>query len=170
MNEEFGNDERFELLFRVVGDWGGEAVKKISNELCSSLENVYNIILSKNITPFLANSFIKSLQPGICYAAKRNQLVIGSDGSLYKCTVKFDLEENQIGFLDEGGNLVINNGNLTNWILPISQVSCPTCNKYPMCRLNICPAQKLQFKSCENYRVHKDEELNYILKIVSYII
>ncbi len=54
--------------------------------------------------------------PYICYAAKPNSLLIRSNGRIGKCTVAFDDDRNDLGYLDDDGKIVINNQKLQPWI------------------------------------------------------
>ncbi len=54
--------------------------------------------------------------PYICYAAKANSLLIRSNGRIGKCTVHFDDERNDIGYLSEAGKIVIAQDKLRPWL------------------------------------------------------
>jgi uncharacterized protein len=69
-------------------------------------------------------------QPYVCYAAKPNSLLIRSNGRIGKCTVAFDDERNDIGYLDANGKIVINHEKLAPWYrgletLDLAAVGCP---------------------------------------------
>lgn len=68
--------------------------------------------------------------PYICYAARANSLLIRSNGRIGKCTVAFDDERNDLGYLSNDGLIVIDNEKLSPWIrglgtLDIGEVGCP---------------------------------------------
>jgi uncharacterized protein len=68
--------------------------------------------------------------PYICYAAKPNSLLIRSNGRIGKCTVAFDDDRNDLGYLDDNGKIVINQEKLTPWfrgieILDTKITGCP---------------------------------------------
>ena len=54
--------------------------------------------------------------PYICYAAKANSLLIRSNGRIGKCTVHFDDERNDIGYLSDAGKIVIAQDKLRPWL------------------------------------------------------
>ena len=68
--------------------------------------------------------------PYICYAAKANSLLVRSNGRLGKCTVAFDDERNDIGFLSDDGRIVIDQDKLRPWLrgfetLNVDDTGCP---------------------------------------------
>ena len=68
--------------------------------------------------------------PYICYAAKPNSLLIRSNGRIGKCTVAFDDDRNDLGYLDDNGKIVINQEKLAPWfrgieILDTHMTGCP---------------------------------------------
>jgi uncharacterized protein len=71
--------------------------------------------------------------PYICYAAKPNSLLIRSNGRIGKCTVAFDDDRNDLGYLHDDGTIVINNQKLQPWIrglasLDANVTGCPLHN------------------------------------------
>ena len=146
--QTFGNDPRFSFYVQQAGDWGGERVKDFSEELADS---VYASVLHKmkehGITLGRASHF-SELQGELntCYAAKKNSLVIGSDGMVYKCTVHFDLPENQVGKLHKNGVMDLNE-NYMKWIMPFSEmdVECSNCYNRAGCYPMKCPYALIQY-------------------------
>lgn len=101
-----------------------------------------------------------------CYAGKPNNYVLGSDGSIYRCTVAFDLGINQIGKLNSDGNLEIDAAKEAVWIEPhyLSDPGCSSCGfrasclgaHCPLTRMlehrTPCPSEKVFFSDfCEAY-------------------
>lgn len=146
--QTFGNDPRFSFYVQQAGDWGGERVKDFSEKLADS---VYGVVLHKmkehGIT-FGRASHFSELQGELntCYAAKKNSLVIGSDGMVYKCTVHFDLPENQVGKLHENGTIELNE-NFLKWIRPFSEmdVECSNCYNRAACYPMKCPYALIRY-------------------------
>jgi uncharacterized protein len=71
--------------------------------------------------------------PYICYAGKPNSLLIRSNGRIGKCTVAFDDDRNDIGYLDGDGKIVINHEKLAPWyrgleVLDTQITGCPVHN------------------------------------------
>jgi uncharacterized protein len=72
-------------------------------------------------------------EPYICYASRPNSLLIRSNGRIGKCTVAFDDERNDLGYIAEDGSIVVNNEKLQPWIrglgtLDTGDVGCPIQN------------------------------------------
>jgi uncharacterized protein len=82
----------------------------------------------------------------VCYAARPNSFVIGSDGTIYKCTVAFDLEENKVGTLDSKGNLKLDFSKFSLWTEPWFNgiVKCRSCHFLPICQGVSCPLHSVQ--------------------------
>lgn len=140
--QNFGDDARFSLYVKQAGDWGGERVKSFSGELTESVQ-AYVLNKAKEYGITFGNSgHFKELQCGwsTCYAAKRNNYVIGSDGTIYKCTVHFEMPENRVGRLDVDGFMELND-NIIKWIMPFaeSENKCSGCFYKANCFPIKCP-------------------------------
>jgi len=81
-----------------------------------------------------------------CYAGKPNHYVIGSDGSVYKCTVAFKLPENRIGFLSDKGELVLDPQREAVWTSAnsLTDPTCSACAFSASCMGLHCPLTRLQ--------------------------
>lgn len=146
--ENFGDDSRFTLYIQQAGDWGGERVKEFSEEI---IQSPYETVLKK-----MREYDIKLGRSGhfnelqcdwnTCYAAKENSYVIGSDGSIYKCTVHFDFPINTIGKLNEDGKMELNE-NSKKWIMPFiePQDQCNNCYRRASCVPVKCPYSLLVY-------------------------
>lgn len=55
-------------------------------------------------------------EPYICYAAKPNSLIVRANGRIGKCTVALSDERNDLGYLSEEGELILNDKKLHPWI------------------------------------------------------
>ncbi|MDR2418765.1 MAG: radical SAM protein [Treponema sp.] len=142
MAAEFGNDPRFSFLFRLAGDWGGERVQGMKDELAESLDTVYTVLLNSGVKLSQTDTFSLMGNP-ICYAADRNSFILGSDGTIYKCTVRFDKEYNHLGHISENGDLVLDYDKLNQWLAqPVQKAEkCATCATWTLCRNRTCPAR-----------------------------
>lgn len=140
----FGKDNRFSFLFRPAGDWGGEAVKSYAD--CLLEENSLSAIFQKmlkhpqalNISRHLA-----FLNPGgsMCIAAKRNTLLIDSEGSIRKCSCHLDDDNNLIGQIQSNGGLNIDLHRSNQWMFfKSNEEKCAGCSFMPSCLNNSCPA------------------------------
>lgn len=82
MYKEFHHDKRFTVFFRPVGDWGGERVKLIKSNLLEKENALFSKLLTyKNSGEFAFDTYESLLNAGVCYAAIRNNYIIGSEGS-----------------------------------------------------------------------------------------
>ena len=52
----------------------------------------------------------------VCYAANPHSFVIGSDGTIYKCTVAFEDPKNHLGRLAEDGEMHIDDQKFALWV------------------------------------------------------
>ena len=55
-------------------------------------------------------------EPYICYAAKPNSLIVRANGRIGKCTVALSDERNDLGYLSEEGELILNDKKLHPWM------------------------------------------------------
>ncbi len=103
------------------------------------------LALSKNSRDCLGFS---AFGPGAryCYASKANSLVIGSDGSLYKCTVAFDDPRNLVGKVNPDGTLEIDDDRFALWTANDyrSDSSCQKCYYVPSCFGASCPLVRIE--------------------------
>lgn len=94
----FGNDERFFILIRPVGNWGGESVQKMnilegSERNSLVLEHIeYVRKIGMNCENGAGGIFGK-----ICPASYPNSLVFRANGRIEKCTVCLNRPENHLG-------------------------------------------------------------------------
>ncbi|CAL2101214.1 Radical_SAM domain-containing protein [Tenacibaculum sp. 190130A14a] len=126
LNSDF-NDERFKFYFKAIEDLGGENSKNVvrmspieKNNIKKSLES---LVINQNQIFNLKNSYV-------CYASKPNSLAIRGDGTLAKCTVALDKEENKLGKLNLDGTLDIDTNKLKYWMSgfekwEINKLACP---------------------------------------------
>lgn len=135
------SDTRFKLKLVPVGDYGGEKVHEIENELCSmdDLKNAINYCKGLGID---MSEFQNSLSIGgnVCYASRDNSWVIGADGKIYKCTVILYNDENHVGDVRANGFFDINQSKLDKWIQRsnIHNEKCESCAQKPICLETMC--------------------------------
>lgn len=140
----FGNDWRFALSFYPIEKWGGRNDSYIN--VCDPKSIPKTKIKFNNTSLNLGFSelLIKGLlmpHGTICYASKTSSLVIGSDGTVYKCTVAFDDPINNVGTLYSSGELIINHENWDLWtnFKGNDAIKCDECAFYPSCQSKQCP-------------------------------
>lgn len=142
----FGSDSRFSLCAHLAGNWGGESVRKMEGMLVPN--DSYNYLL-KSIVELNPNiSFRAHLRDldafqCMCYAGLRNSYVIGSDGIIYKCTEDFDMSENQIGYLSENGDMIIDTSKQAKWMDFGYERPCAQCRYWGSCLGGPCPKVKI---------------------------
>lgn len=149
-DELLQNDTRFSIQVNMVGDWGGEEVKTISNDLL----NVSDYIKLFNQLIEIPNSLnfefhLQELNPFEfkCYAAKKNCYTIGSDGKIYKCTEAFDMKENQLGHMSKKGEMIIDCYKESLWTSlskKLNTEKCLNCHYSGCCLYSPCPKNSLQ--------------------------
>lgn len=139
-------DKRINVFFRATGNWGGEnelsnyrLVNRNVNSIQEMLSDIYYDDYKRGIE-------IPSINSMTCYASHPNCYTIGSDGSIYKCTVYFESAENKIGLVDEEGNIKIDVNKAGKWTEYSSDdEECLKCFLYPSCQGKSCPAQRAVF-------------------------
>lgn len=149
LSRVFGNDRRFGLYLRPIGKYGGPNDANI--EVCDpGIAKVVEMELSQQYLPhgYLDRLVKKSLQSHgqVCYAAKPNSIVVGSDGTIYKCSVSFEDANNQVGRLMPDGSLDID---LRLWNLWVNNrleenLICDACPVYPICQGKYCPRSSIR--------------------------
>ncbi|ARU62684.1 hypothetical protein CBW65_18155 [Tumebacillus avium] len=143
-------DARFEMYFFPIGKWGGDNDEDlfIYTNKNEAYERSYELQAEANC--FFPNGTFHSgaLEPmgSVCYAAMPNSVVIGSDGSLYKCTVAFDDPINQIGRLQADGTLAIDEHKFALWVTSDStdDKQCKSCFFQPACQGASCPLSRFR--------------------------
>lgn len=163
----FGNDRRFSFLFRPVGDWGGNRVSQMRSEIITDFSCVLDKMIHSKVQ-LNYGVYYGLLRNGICEAAKRNSYIIKPSGEICKCTCLLDLADNQVGKLDQNGNMNLNKNLLSKWIYRFDKMPhrCTACSMLPVCGNSSCPANCMFSKrdySCgyENFYIKE------ILKLFS---
>lgn len=141
---KFSDDSRFIFSFQKAGDWGGDRVKEISNDLMDN--NFYREILKKVVEKDIkldmaAHGALLNGSTCVCYANKRHSFVIGSDGLIYKCSGDFKFKPNTIGYLHDG-KMIIDDNIHVKWIFSISRDfhGCDDCFFSGACLFSSCPS------------------------------
>ncbi len=144
--DQFGSDPRFTINFYPIwnhGETASDDIVPLGKE--RSVTDLRLLALSKNNRDCIG---FNALGPGAryCYASKTNSLVIGSDGSLYKCTVAFDDPRNMIGKVHPDGTLEIDDDRFALWTGSDyrSDTSCQKCFYVPSCLGASCPLIRLE--------------------------
>jgi uncharacterized protein len=97
---------------------------------------------------------IDLFKPGAfaCYAANPRSFVIGSDGSVYKCTVELDYHDrNIVGKLRPDGIMELDWKKMGLWTETHGMyegTKCSTCFFSPSCYGAVCPKQWMEETEC----------------------
>lgn len=149
LSEHFSNDKRFQMMFRPVGQWGGKNDDNlpICNRVTSD-KKMWDFTLMAMAKGLKLSSIIEnSMMPtgSVCYAAKPQSLVVGPDGSLYKCTVSFEESINQVGHLHEDGTIDLDYDKVMMWTTSGEETDegCQSCFYRPACQGNHCPYYRM---------------------------
>jgi uncharacterized protein len=144
----FGDDPRFSIQFHPVGHWGGphdEEVETCDRRDANQLDLEFLKLATAN--GFTADSWRQSIMPfgSVCYAADPKSLVIGSDGSVYKCTVAFRDPRNLVGRLGPDGTLDVDAELMELWTGSGAEADheCRQCAFRPPCQGNVCPLARM---------------------------
>ena len=153
----FGNDERFNVRFAITGKYTGLVNDNFENKLMKS-EDIYECLEEHNIyenDKINLTDYERFFTPMnlICYASRKNSYIVGSDLTLYKCTIHFDKEENNIGKILKNGKLSLNHDLHNRWYLidDLQNIEkrCIECFYFPCCLGISCPL-KTNFDVLEN--------------------
>lgn len=150
LHDMFGDDERFAVYFRPVGCMGGENdltlpvcdARTKDKEIWALNEEAINEGL--NVSSFLHDILLPT--GAICYAAKPNSMIVGSDGRLYKCSVALEQENNQLGRIHPDGTLDLDMDKLALWTTSgeDTDANCQACFFRPACQGNHCPLYRMR--------------------------
>ena len=144
MKNIIGDDSRFSLFLRAVNDLGGEAVDEMQSQILSEneKENLYALTASKK-QQFYFTQHESCLEPGglVCYAGKKNDLIIQSDGTISKCSCALYSPVNKIGNVIPSGTFDIDWNIHSKWIMNSKLTNeCTQCCIMPLCFNLTCPA------------------------------
>lgn len=151
MSDSFGNDPRFGLYFRPIGKYGGANDDNL--RVCEpSYGRIAELELTEKYSEFgyLDKIIKRSLQPHgqVCYAGKESSIIIGADGTLYKCSVAFEDPKNHVGKLLEDGSLEIDESLWNLWVDNKDRIhsNCTSCTISPLCQGKYCPRDTIKDK------------------------
>ena len=150
IERDLGNDRRFKLRFRAVGQWGGPNDATLS--VCGTDESRQaqaelraearrrNLKISEDIRGVTVGS-------QVCYAARPYNFIVGASGKLMKCTVDLDKNDrNVVGRLTEDGDLVLDEDKMALWTEPAFEQDrkCQKCVVLPACQGTFCPLVRFE--------------------------
>ncbi|MFR1518592.1 MAG: radical SAM protein [Clostridia bacterium] len=145
LSDTFEGDSRFTFMFRVVGDYGGDGIGQIQQELLGEPDVVYDHLLRSKISLDYRGHYAL-LTNQICSAAKRNAYTIYADGSIYKCASLLTVDRSRVGELGQNGEFLLDSTRLSQWVGKQSDKGiCVSCCFAPSC--NDCPAKETMTKN-----------------------
>ncbi len=145
-----GGDRRFGLLVRPVGRWGGprDAQLPVCDRTASDRYLWELAEYGRQAGLPISGAVADALMPAgsVCYAAKPNAMVVGTDGSLYKCSVALDDEANQVGKLGRDGTMRLDRDKIALWTDSGEEQDavCRACFYRPACQGNHCPLYRMR--------------------------
>ncbi|GAA1412453.1 radical SAM protein [Catellatospora coxensis] len=136
---------------------GGHALPGCASSLTREVDFfVLNRLLAEQGVRTTTYDRLPGIMGSACYAGKPNWFVVGSDLSLYKCTVVFDNERNQVGRIDPDGALVIDDGKNLLWTgsNALTDQGCTGCQYRVPCGGIACPLSRFTtgVKGCPDMR------------------
>lgn len=181
IRDNFSDDTRFEVMFKAIGHWGGEndhSVNAIPLEYQAFIMdemlkkcNDYNILSSRH--------FNFSCGSELCYANKKNSLIIYKNGTIGKCTLEEapDIDSDfVIGDINSGYFNIdpIKEAlwcrNDKEFLDYLEDSNCFDCIAYPFCCGTSCPAHRVRFglsmpNKCTPTKSRLDNivKLNYLI-------
>jgi uncharacterized protein len=153
---EFAGDGRFRTSFEAIGRWGGESDDNLV--ICEDRDGARAISRAKHLAQdkgLRDAATLYQIQPGgsACYAANPNSFVVGSDGTLYKCTVELDYHDrNIVGRLHPDGSMDLDWRKMALWCETDGMnpgVKCSTCWFSPSCQGAVCPKAWMDDNDCQ---------------------
>ena len=137
LDKYFSNDKRFKYFWQMVGDYGYVKTEEVRNIFGQSKDYKW---LIENYTERFVNDYTQALygpDGGVCYALKRNQLLIDAAGEIRKCTCDLESEMNHFGTI--GVNFDgAKHEDLLNSRAISRDSQCYFCKKRPLCHNRPC--------------------------------
>ena len=140
-DEHFGDDSRFSLFIRAVGNYGGERVVSMIPSFITDTDiaNVfYNLSEKHGSINFSYNFKDIEYAGGACSARKQNKFTIGCDGNIYKCDE--EVMGDPIGHIDRNGNMEIDVNKFAKYMVVSNRSKrCDECFFSNNCLMSGCP-------------------------------
>lgn len=173
VKENFANDNMIDLRFRIAWE-GNDTVENKDIYIDSNTQayqKIYSLLRNLNGLNFYGDFSELLVGGGVCYAAKKNDYAIGSDGLIYKCTVHFDDEKNKIGYVSRDGSFNIDENKLNYWIKTESiSDKCLSCTSKISCLGIGCPYNCGERLSCNAVSTQEEMILCLVAKDERYSI
>ena len=151
INDNFGDDKRFNVHFETAKDLG--VMKDSSIDLCTDenkiVTSIINKVIEKKINMDLSHMDLSRFSM-VCYAAKKNSMVVDWDGTIKRCTsTVLDHPLNCCGNIKD--EISIDDYKLSAaWTSYELLDKCIKCKMLPICYGKRCPASECSPSSCDN--------------------
>lgn len=171
--DEFGEDPRFELIWKIAWDVGSGVCKDFCEQ--KSLHTILGEQKEKGLR-FGTNMRQFFRYGNICYASNRNSFVIGTDGTIYKCTIAFDAPVNHVGKLHQNGEMELDMDKYNYWThrkANIDHELCDKCDIYPSCMGIYCNLNNVTPEGefvCIGSKGYVDDFLEHISRVDNYVL
>lgn len=173
-NSLFGEDKRFNVRFSMTGDYGGDRVKNFRSQLLDGNDIREEIgktgVYNSNVVKI--SDIPENFEPmnKVCYTTGKNTYTIGSDLSVYRCTIYFyfDNPNNILGHITDNGELEINRCLNARWYIKDEEslCQCIDCFYFPCCYRTYCP---LKFNFGKGFKCEIDTIKKQIEKDMEYL-
>ena len=168
----FGDDKRFNIRFAMTGDYGGDRITDFKSNILDG--NLIQAELSNtgvyNSADVKVADVLNNFEPmnKVCYTTGKNTFTIGSDLSVYRCTIYFDNPNNRLGTINSDGELQIDKSLNNRWYIKdeVFPDECRECFYFPCCYRTYCPL-KLNF--IKGFKCEIDTIKNQISKDMEYL-
>lgn len=151
----FGKDDRFSVLVRPVGNWGGESVRSLD----VLKGNDRDILVQKHIDymnkiGLKCGNQRRSPLSQVCYASYPHSMVFRSNGKIEKCTICLDHPDNLLGYVDQEKGVTLNATINQLWSTATPKLQCYQCADMLSCMNMQCPASRIIYAEDSNECQH----------------
>ncbi len=153
--ETFHDDDRFSFLYKEVGDYGGEKVKDLAENMINKDDMR---LVTKNNVIEVYNQLINI----DCYATLENSMVVRGDLSIAQCTVKLYDPFNNTGRLYIDSTLEDINRISTSFKKTLETRKCVECIHHNRCMMPSCPYRTIDEDMCKRGQKEFESALNHI--------
>jgi len=147
----FAGDSRFGLDFHPIGKWGGPNDDALDTCRPQDITSIRTRLQGAVKCSGMSQHFLReklSAHGNVCYAARKSSIIVGSDGTIYKCSKNFDDPRNKVGRLKADGGLEIDRELWTLWteLGDSDTTRCGKCSFFGSCQSRSCPLDTINHK------------------------
>ena len=141
-DQTFGEDSRFTLYAKAVGDYGGTRVKNLQPNILNGMHNIFdNLSRLNGKIKFMWNINDLNIGSSACPSREYNKFTIGCDGSVHKCDE--DMQGYPIGHLHPNGKMELYEAEYVKWIHFRRREQCDNCFFSMICFMEGCPKARI---------------------------